>query len=297
SSHLQRAAQSGQNMENETLPSTFRAERFMSSQLLVRRAVAVLDSDSACSFLVLVPVQVRWSRLLQEGGYESYVHDAHTLVRKKIFVGGLKNDIFEFQLTQYFSQFGQVEKSEIMVDLETRKYRGFGFVHFTDASAADKAALVKFHTVNGHQVEVKKALTKQEIQGENKTSPGVMGENQNGLDYPGNNTNGGYGVKRAVEKTQCTNPEPVANAMGKKIFVGGLKNDIFEFHLTQYFSQYGQVEKSEIIKDMVTGRNRGFGFVHFTDPSAADNAALEMFHTVIGHKVEVKKTDKTFKNC
>ncbi|KAF6729896.1 Heterogeneous nuclear ribonucleoprotein A0 [Oryzias melastigma] len=77
--------------------------------------------------------------------------------------------------------------------------------------------------------------------------------------------------------------------MGKKIFVGGLKNDIFEFHLTQYFSQYGQVEKSEIIKDMVTGRNRGFGFVHFTDPSAADNAALEMFHTVIGHKVEVKK--------
>ncbi|KAF6733021.1 Heterogeneous nuclear ribonucleoprotein A0 [Oryzias melastigma] len=37
--------------------------------------------------------------------------------------------------------------------------------------------------------------------------------------------------------------------MEKKIFVGGLKNDIFEFQLTEYFSQYGQVEKSEIMKD------------------------------------------------
>uniref|UniRef100_A0A3B3BIL5 RRM domain-containing protein n=1 Tax=Oryzias melastigma TaxID=30732 RepID=A0A3B3BIL5_ORYME len=167
----------------------------------------------------------------------------------KIFVGGLKNDIFEFQLTEYFSQYGQVEKSEIMVDLETQQNRGFGFVHFTNASAADKAALVKFHTVNGHQVEVKKAC----------------------------------------EKPQCNKPEPLANAMGRKIFVGGLKNDIFELHLTQYFSQYGQVEKSEIMVDMVTGRNRGFGFVLFTDPSAADKAALVKFHKVNGHRVEVKK--------
>ncbi|XP_024146827.1 heterogeneous nuclear ribonucleoprotein A0-like [Oryzias melastigma] len=257
-------------------------------------------------------------------------------MEKKIFVGGLKEDIFEFQLTQYFSQYGQVEKSEIMIDLETRKYRGFGFVHFTDPSAADKAALVKFHTVNGHQVEVKKALTKQEIRGNDGTTPKVTEGNQNGYvgtDYPGNNNNGGNGglhgaeffdqgnsyagyngfendtgfncnggygasnmaignaveIQQAIAKTQCNEPEPLANGMRKKIFVGGLKNDIFEFHLTQYFSQYGQVEKSEIMKDIVTGRNRGFGFVHFTDPSAADKAALVKFHTVNGHKVEVKK--------
>ncbi|XP_024126283.1 heterogeneous nuclear ribonucleoprotein A0-like [Oryzias melastigma] len=250
-------------------------------------------------------------------------------MEKKIFVGGLKNDIFEFQLTEYFSQYGQVEKSEIMVDLETRQNRGFGFVHFTDPSAADKAAFVKFHTVNGHQVEVKKALTKQEIKGEGGPTPRVMGGNQNDYtsrDYPRNNSNGAYGgshgavyshqgnrdsgigfndnegyggshtvnvnmteVKQAYEKTQCNKPEPLANAMGRKIFVGGLKNDIFEFHLTQYFSQYGQVDKSEILVDMVTGRNRGFGFVHFTDPSAADKAALVKFHKVNGHRVEVKK--------
>ncbi|KAI4787281.1 hypothetical protein KUCAC02_036568, partial [Chaenocephalus aceratus] len=38
------------------------------------------SADVVNSFLCLVPVQVRSAQLLQEGGYESYVHDAHTLV-------------------------------------------------------------------------------------------------------------------------------------------------------------------------------------------------------------------------
>ncbi|XP_047448145.1 FHF complex subunit HOOK interacting protein 2B-like isoform X3 [Mugil cephalus] len=38
------------------------------------------SADVVNSFLCLVPVQVRSADLLKEGGYESYVHDAHTLV-------------------------------------------------------------------------------------------------------------------------------------------------------------------------------------------------------------------------
>uniref|UniRef100_A0A3P9I8H3 RRM domain-containing protein n=1 Tax=Oryzias latipes TaxID=8090 RepID=A0A3P9I8H3_ORYLA len=83
---------------------------------------------------------------------------------KKIFVGGLKNDIQEDDLTDYFSQYGEVENSEIMSEKETGKKRGFGFVHFTDHYAADMAVAVPFHTVNGHRVEVKKAVPKQEMQ-------------------------------------------------------------------------------------------------------------------------------------
>ncbi|KAM9392518.1 FHF complex subunit HOOK-interacting protein 2B-like isoform 2-T2 [Pholidichthys leucotaenia] len=37
-------------------------------------------NDIINSFLCVVPVQVRSGQLLQEGGYESYVHDAHALV-------------------------------------------------------------------------------------------------------------------------------------------------------------------------------------------------------------------------
>ncbi|XP_028270712.1 FHF complex subunit HOOK-interacting protein 2B isoform X2 [Parambassis ranga] len=39
-------------------------------------------ADVVNSFLCLVPVQVRSAQLLQEGGYETYVHDAHTQVTR-----------------------------------------------------------------------------------------------------------------------------------------------------------------------------------------------------------------------
>uniref|UniRef100_A0A3Q1G381 Heteroous nuclear ribonucleoprotein A0 n=1 Tax=Acanthochromis polyacanthus TaxID=80966 RepID=A0A3Q1G381_9TELE len=100
---------------------------------------------------------------------------------KKIFVGGLKDDIEEEHLTEYFSQYGQIEKAEVISEKETGKKRGFGFVYFTDHDAADKAVVVKFHTVNGHKVEVKKALTKQEMQAANRTGMAPRGRPGRGI--------------------------------------------------------------------------------------------------------------------
>ncbi|XP_004073087.1 heterogeneous nuclear ribonucleoprotein A0-like [Oryzias latipes] len=117
---------------------------------------------------------------------------------KKIFVGGLKNDIQEDDLTDYFSQYGEVENSEIMSEKDTGKKRGFGFVHFTDHYAADMAVAVPFHTVNGHRVEVKKSVPKQEMQAPSRirmtprdNSRRTMMEHQNdAMDY---GQNYGYG--------------------------------------------------------------------------------------------------------
>ncbi|KAF7707217.1 heterogeneous nuclear ribonucleoprotein A0-like [Silurus meridionalis] len=106
---------------------------------------------------------------------------------KKIFVGGLKEDIAEEDLNEYFAQFGVIEKAEVITDKDTGKKRGFGFVHFEDDDSADKAVVLKFHSINGHKVEVKKALTKQEIQaaGGARVSRGRRGggasRNQNGF--------------------------------------------------------------------------------------------------------------------
>ncbi len=83
---------------------------------------------------------------------------------KKIFIGGLKDDIEDEHLHEYFSQFGAIEKAQVITDKETGKKRGFGFVYFDDNDSADKAVVMKFHVIIGHKVEVKKALTKQEMQ-------------------------------------------------------------------------------------------------------------------------------------
>ncbi|XP_028912273.1 heterogeneous nuclear ribonucleoprotein A0 [Ornithorhynchus anatinus] len=105
---------------------------------------------------------------------------AHAKV-KKLFVGGLKGDVAEDDLVEHFSQFGPVEKAEIIADKQSGKKRGFGFVYFQSHDAADKAAVVKFHPINGHRVEVKKAVPKEDIHpGSSGPRPGRGGRGGRG---------------------------------------------------------------------------------------------------------------------
>ncbi|CAB1423834.1 unnamed protein product [Pleuronectes platessa] len=88
---------------------------------------------------------------------------AHVTV-KKIFVGGIKEDTEECHLRDYFQQFGKIEVIDIMTDRATGKKRGFAFVTFDDHDSVDRIVIQKYHTVNSHNCEVRKALTKQEMQ-------------------------------------------------------------------------------------------------------------------------------------
>ncbi|XP_053159423.1 heterogeneous nuclear ribonucleoprotein A1 isoform X2 [Hemicordylus capensis] len=87
---------------------------------------------------------------------------AHLTV-KKIFVGGIKEDTEEHHLRDYFEQYGKIEVIEIMTDRGSGKKRGFAFVTFDDHDSVDKIVIQKYHTVNGHNCEVRKALSKQEM--------------------------------------------------------------------------------------------------------------------------------------
>uniref|UniRef100_A0A8D2NVQ9 RRM domain-containing protein n=1 Tax=Zosterops lateralis melanops TaxID=1220523 RepID=A0A8D2NVQ9_ZOSLA len=91
---------------------------------------------------------------------------AHLTV-KKIFVGGIKEDTEEHHLREYFGQYGKIEVIEIMTDRGSGKKRGFAFVTFDDHDSVDKIVIQKYHTVNGHNCEVRKALSKQEMASSN----------------------------------------------------------------------------------------------------------------------------------
>uniref|UniRef100_A0A8C7BEB9 Heterogeneous nuclear ribonucleoprotein A3 n=1 Tax=Neovison vison TaxID=452646 RepID=A0A8C7BEB9_NEOVI len=60
--------------------------------------------------------------------------------------------------------YGKIETTEVMEDRESGKKRGFAFVTFDDHDTVDKIVVQKYHTINGHNCEVKKALSKQEMQ-------------------------------------------------------------------------------------------------------------------------------------
>ncbi|XP_048661664.1 heterogeneous nuclear ribonucleoproteins A2/B1-like [Marmota marmota marmota] len=83
---------------------------------------------------------------------------------KKLFVGGIKEDTEEHHLRDYFKEYGKIDTIEIITDRQSGKKRGFGFVTFDDPDPVDKIVLQKYHTINGHNAEVRKALSRQEMQ-------------------------------------------------------------------------------------------------------------------------------------
>jgi RNA recognition motif-containing protein len=65
-------------------------------------------------------------------------------VGKKIYVGNLPFTTTSESLTEVFSPFGQVDSSKIIMDRDTGRSKGFGFVEMSDSSAAD-SAITKLH--------------------------------------------------------------------------------------------------------------------------------------------------------
>lgn len=57
---------------------------------------------------------------------------------KKLFIGGLRDNISDDDLKAYFGTFGSVAEAIVMKEKETNKSRGFGFVTFDDYDPVDK---------------------------------------------------------------------------------------------------------------------------------------------------------------
>ena len=60
--------------------------------------------------------------------------------------------------------------------------------------------------------------------------------------------------------------------MGKNIFVGNLSFSTGEAQLQELFSQKGTVDSVTIMRDIQTGRSRGFAFVNMTTEEDAQKA-------------------------
>jgi RNA recognition motif-containing protein len=64
--------------------------------------------------------------------------------------------------------------------------------------------------------------------------------------------------------------------MGRKLFVGNLSFSLGETELRQLFEQKGGVESATIMRDLDSGRSRGFGFVEMSTDEAAQKAITEL---------------------
>ncbi|UVC54416.1 hypothetical protein MACJ_003962 [Theileria orientalis] len=72
-----------------------------------------------------------------------------------------------------------------------------------------------------------------------------------------------------------------------KFFVGGLHPNTDETELSNYFAKYGQILSTQVMRDLTTGRHRGFGFVTLKVQHNSMNVFKDS-HTVTGKRVDVR---------
>lgn len=75
----------------------------------------------------------------------------------KLFVGNLPFTVTDTSLNALFGQHGKVESAAVIMDRETGKPRGFGFVEMSASDAARAMQSLNGHDFEGHALKVNEA--------------------------------------------------------------------------------------------------------------------------------------------
>ena len=77
---------------------------------------------------------------------------------RKLFVGGLAWKTSDEMLRGAFEKFGEIVEAKVIMDRETGRSRGFGFVTFADDAAANQAiAEMNGKQLDGRAIQVNQA--------------------------------------------------------------------------------------------------------------------------------------------
>ncbi|MDT8447646.1 MAG: RNA-binding protein [bacterium] len=80
-----------------------------------------------------------------------------------IYVGNLPYSVTEADLRELFSEFGDVSKATVIMDRETGRAKGFGFVEMSDDSAASEAiSQLNETSLQGRNLKVNEARPREE---------------------------------------------------------------------------------------------------------------------------------------
>jgi cold-inducible RNA-binding protein len=78
--------------------------------------------------------------------------------------------------------------------------------------------------------------------------------------------------------------------MGRKLYVGNLPYEVGESDLQQLFAEAGTVETVTVMRDMATGRARGFAFVEMATDDEAQKAIRQFNeHSMGGRNLTVNE--------
>ncbi|KAK1300335.1 Polyadenylate-binding protein RBP47C [Acorus calamus] len=174
--------------------------------------------------------------------------DQRTVFAFQMPLKATERDVYEF-----FSKAGKVRDVRLIMDRNSRRSKGVGYIEFYDVMSVPMAIALSGQHLFGQPVMVKPSEAEKNLV--QSTSGGGSG----GLSGAG---------------------------MARKLYVGNLHFNITEDQLKQVFEPFGPVELVQLPLDPETGQCKGFGFVQFAQLEHAKaaqslNGKLEIAGRVI----------------
>uniref|UniRef100_J3LK43 RRM domain-containing protein n=1 Tax=Oryza brachyantha TaxID=4533 RepID=J3LK43_ORYBR len=171
--------------------------------------------------------------------------DQRTVFAYQLSLKADERDVYEF-----FSRAGKVRDVRLIMDRNSRRSKGVGYIEFYDVMSVPMAIALSGQLLLGQQVMVKPSEAEKNLVQSNASSSGA------------------------------------ASGGARKLYVGNLHSNITEDQLRQVFEPFGQVELVQLPLDPLTGLCKGFGFVQFArleDAKAAQslNGQLDIAGRVI----------------
>ncbi|KAL7064901.1 hypothetical protein AAHC03_05781 [Spirometra sp. Aus1] len=197
-----------------------------------------------------------------------------------IFVGQLSQETMEGDLEAYFSKFGTVMRTEIIIDRNTGWPRGFGFVTFADAGTMNDGVLDACHFLHGRRLNVNPSMLRSDY---------FFRRTQHQIQSSRRGVSNRKKMRKVPPHTAAKGNNDAADITSSKqtILVYQLKRETTKADLKAYFSKFGTVRRAKIITDKDTGVSRGFGFVTFADAGTMYDGVLEACHFLHGCRLKV----------
>ncbi|XP_022750996.1 RNA-binding protein 39-like [Durio zibethinus] len=180
--------------------------------------------------------------------------DQRTVFAYQMPLKATERDVYEF-----FSKAGKVRDVRLIMDRNSRRSKGVGYIEFYDVMSVPMAIALSGQLLLGQPVMVKPSEAEKNLAQSNTSGAGAGG------------VAGPYG------------------AVDRKLYVGNLHFNMTEMQLRQIFEPFGPVELVQLPLDLETGQCKGFGFVQFAqlEHSKAAQSALNGKLEIAGRTIKV----------
>ncbi|KAG0672218.1 hypothetical protein C6P45_003693 [Maudiozyma exigua] len=132
----------------------------------------------------------------------------------KIFVGGIGADVRPKEFEQFFSQWGTIIDAQLMLDKDTGRSRGYGFITYDTPEAVDRVCQNKYIDFKGKKIEIKRAAPRHLQKGSSRNSGGNSsfgGHNDSGNSWSGSAGNGANAVPIGTGANNSSNNNMYGN--------------------------------------------------------------------------------------